>query len=245
MSGNCRGSSQGGRHGPCLQEVPTSTHLHLTQDEDAWRPTEKWCNQLFCNVVPMLLGNEEEELGGRQHFDLDTFLSDISDTLFTMTQTPSTHQALPEDGRCPKPCWNWKRRSRQTACPRQISASWLQTESCCLWQTGPPPVLDNPNTAAALETQSSQWLHVLSRARWAVMPQVAAREARTHLIPDSMAALPVWDCSSLSLLARFQAAPAAPASASSCTWISCFFLLFHGGFRVDEAPDVLVGSMVG
>ncbi|NWZ21042.1 MLXPL protein, partial [Asarcornis scutulata] len=67
------------------------------QDEDAWRPTEKWCNQLFCNVVPMLLGNEEEELGGRQHFDLDTFLSDISDTLFTMTQTPSTHQALPED----------------------------------------------------------------------------------------------------------------------------------------------------
>ncbi|NXK49853.1 MLXPL protein, partial [Chauna torquata] len=67
------------------------------QDEDAWRPTEKWCNQLFCNVVPMLLGDEKEEPGGRQHFDLDTFLSDISDTLFTMTQTPSTHQALPED----------------------------------------------------------------------------------------------------------------------------------------------------
>ncbi|KAM6110712.1 carbohydrate-responsive element-binding protein [Pterocles gutturalis] len=67
------------------------------QDEDVWRPTEKWCNQLFCNVVPMLLGDEEEEPGGRQHFDLDTFLSDISDTLFTMTQTPSTHQVLPED----------------------------------------------------------------------------------------------------------------------------------------------------
>ncbi|XP_076210526.1 LOW QUALITY PROTEIN: carbohydrate-responsive element-binding protein [Aptenodytes patagonicus] len=67
------------------------------QDEDIWRPTEKWCNQLFCNVVPMLLGDEEEEPGGRQHFDLDTFLSDISDTLFTMTQTPSAHQALPED----------------------------------------------------------------------------------------------------------------------------------------------------
>ncbi|XP_056362566.1 carbohydrate-responsive element-binding protein isoform X2 [Oenanthe melanoleuca] len=66
-------------------------------DEDAWRPTEKWCNQLFCNVVPMLLGDEEEEHGSRQHFDLDTFLSDISDTLFTMTQMPSTHQALPED----------------------------------------------------------------------------------------------------------------------------------------------------
>ncbi|XP_053941366.1 carbohydrate-responsive element-binding protein isoform X2 [Cuculus canorus] len=67
------------------------------QGEDVWRPTEKWCNQLFCNVVPMLLGDEEEEPGSRQHFDLDTFLSDISDTLFTMTQTPSTHQALPED----------------------------------------------------------------------------------------------------------------------------------------------------
>ncbi|NXV92958.1 MLXPL protein, partial [Calonectris borealis] len=67
------------------------------RDEDVWRPTEKWCNQLFCNVVPMLLGDEEEEPGGRQHFDLDTFLSDISDTLFTMTQTPSAHQALPED----------------------------------------------------------------------------------------------------------------------------------------------------
>ncbi|KAM9218682.1 LOW QUALITY PROTEIN: carbohydrate-responsive element-binding protein [Leptosomus discolor] len=67
------------------------------QDEDVWRPTEKWCNQLFCNVVPMLLGDEEEEPGGRQHFDLDTFLSDISDTLFTMTQTPSAHQGLPED----------------------------------------------------------------------------------------------------------------------------------------------------
>ncbi|KAJ7399334.1 MLX interacting protein like protein [Pitangus sulphuratus] len=67
------------------------------QDEDVWRPTEKWCNQLFCNVVPMLLGDEEEEPGSRQHFDLDTFLSDISDTLFTMTQMPSSHQALPED----------------------------------------------------------------------------------------------------------------------------------------------------
>uniref|UniRef100_A0A663MQU9 MLX interacting protein like n=1 Tax=Athene cunicularia TaxID=194338 RepID=A0A663MQU9_ATHCN len=67
------------------------------RDEDVWRPTEKWCNQLFCNVVPMLLEDEEEEPGGRQHFDLDTFLSDISDTLFTMTQMPSTHQALPED----------------------------------------------------------------------------------------------------------------------------------------------------
>ncbi|NXE49634.1 MLXPL protein, partial [Casuarius casuarius] len=69
----------------------------MVADEDVWRPTEKWCNQLFCNVVPMLLGDEEEDPGGRQHFDLDSFLSDISDTLFTMTQTPSAHQALPED----------------------------------------------------------------------------------------------------------------------------------------------------
>ncbi|XP_050764990.1 carbohydrate-responsive element-binding protein [Gymnogyps californianus] len=67
------------------------------RDEDVWRPMEKWCNQLFCNVVPMLLGDEEEEQEDRQHFDLDTFLSDISDTLFTMTQTPSTHQAPTED----------------------------------------------------------------------------------------------------------------------------------------------------
>ncbi|KAM9272421.1 LOW QUALITY PROTEIN: carbohydrate-responsive element-binding protein [Morus bassanus] len=67
------------------------------RDEDVWRPMEKWCNQLFCNVVPMLLGDEEEEPAGRQHFDLDTFLSDISDTLFTMTQTPSAHQGLPKD----------------------------------------------------------------------------------------------------------------------------------------------------
>lgn len=235
--------------GPACGRCPPAPLLHLTQDEDAWRPTEKWCNQLFCNVVPMLLGNEEEELGGRQHFDLDTFLSDISDTLFTMTQTPSTHQALPEDGGCPKPCWKWKRRSRQTACPRHISASWLQTESCCLWQTGPPPVLDNPNTAAALEAQSSQWLHggqpMLSRARWAVVPQVAAREARTRLAPDSMAALPVWDCSSLSL--------PGPVPGSSCSTSQrqllhldqLFFLLFHRGLWVDEAPDVLMGRVVG
>lgn len=82
----------------CKKCLPAPLHHHM-QDEDAWRPTEKWCNQLFCNVVPMLLGDEEEEPGGRQHFDLDTFLSDISDTLFTMTQMPSAHQELPEDGR--------------------------------------------------------------------------------------------------------------------------------------------------
>uniref|UniRef100_A0A8C3HAG7 BHLH domain-containing protein n=1 Tax=Chrysemys picta bellii TaxID=8478 RepID=A0A8C3HAG7_CHRPI len=45
----------------------------------------------------MLLGDENEEAGGRQLFDLDSFLSDISDTLFTMTQPPCSHQTLPED----------------------------------------------------------------------------------------------------------------------------------------------------
>ncbi|NXD81632.1 MLXPL protein, partial [Halcyon senegalensis] len=79
------------------KRVSGSAHAAPRPDEDVWRPTEKWCNQLFCNVVPMLLGDEEEESEGRQHFDLDTFLSDISDTLFTMTQMPSTHQELPED----------------------------------------------------------------------------------------------------------------------------------------------------
>uniref|UniRef100_K7GAB7 MLX interacting protein like n=1 Tax=Pelodiscus sinensis TaxID=13735 RepID=K7GAB7_PELSI len=67
------------------------------QNEGEWKPSEKWCNQLFSNVVPMLLGNENEEAGGRQLFDLDSFLSDISDTLFTMTQPPCPHLALPED----------------------------------------------------------------------------------------------------------------------------------------------------
>lgn len=101
IMGTARESSWGARHGPYPKRgAPLAPLFHLTQDEDVWRPTEKWCNQLFCNVVPMLLGDEEEEPGSRQHFDLDTFLSDISDTLFTMTQTPSTHQALPEDGRC-------------------------------------------------------------------------------------------------------------------------------------------------
>ncbi|KAG6922019.1 MLX interacting protein-like [Chelydra serpentina] len=67
------------------------------QDEGVWKPSEKWCNQLFSSVVPMLLGDENEEAGGRQLFDLDSFLSDISDTLFTMTQPPCSHQTLPEE----------------------------------------------------------------------------------------------------------------------------------------------------
>ena len=47
-----------------------------------------------------MLGGPEEEPGGRQLLDLDCFLSDISDTLFTMTQPSSTPlQLRPEDGK--------------------------------------------------------------------------------------------------------------------------------------------------
>lgn len=118
--GAARGSSQGARHGSYPRKgVHSAPLLQLMQDEGVWKPTEKWCNQLFCNVVPMLLGNEEEERGSRQHFDLDTFLLDISDTLFTMTQMPSTHEALPEDGRWLRPCLSrmWRR--------NPDAASWL------------------------------------------------------------------------------------------------------------------------
>lgn len=49
--------------------------------------------------MPVLLGGPEEEPGGRQLLDLDCFLSDISDTLFTMTQPSSAPLQLPpEDG---------------------------------------------------------------------------------------------------------------------------------------------------
>lgn len=116
--GAARRSSQGDRHGPLpTKGVHWAPLLYLMQDEDVWRPTEKWCNQLFCNVVPMLLGDEEEECGSRQHFDLDTFLSDISDTLFTMTQTPSTHEALPEEGRCCRLCFSrmWRKNPDATS----------------------------------------------------------------------------------------------------------------------------------
>lgn len=51
-------------------------------------------------MVPVLLGGPEEEPGGRQLLDLDCFLSDISDTLFTMTQPSSVPLQLPpEDGK--------------------------------------------------------------------------------------------------------------------------------------------------
>ncbi|XP_045849141.1 carbohydrate-responsive element-binding protein isoform X3 [Meles meles] len=68
------------------------------QAEGGWQPPERWCEQLFSSVVPVLLGGPEEEPGGRQLLDLDCFLSDISDTLFTMTQPSSAPlQLLPED----------------------------------------------------------------------------------------------------------------------------------------------------
>ncbi|XP_042542842.1 carbohydrate-responsive element-binding protein isoform X1 [Dipodomys spectabilis] len=68
------------------------------QAEAGWPPPERWCEQIFSSVVPVLLGGPEEEPGGRQLLDLDCFLSDISDTLFTMTQpSPSSLQLPPED----------------------------------------------------------------------------------------------------------------------------------------------------
>ncbi|XP_021570495.1 carbohydrate-responsive element-binding protein, partial [Carlito syrichta] len=68
------------------------------QSEGGWPPPERWCEQLFSSVVPVLLGDPEEEPGGRQLLDLDCFLSDISDTLFTMTQPgPSPPRLSAED----------------------------------------------------------------------------------------------------------------------------------------------------
>ncbi|XP_047635812.1 carbohydrate-responsive element-binding protein isoform X1 [Phacochoerus africanus] len=68
------------------------------QAEGGWQPPERWCEQLFTSVVPVLLGGPEEEPGGRQLLDLDCFLSDISDTLFTTTQpSPTPLQLPPED----------------------------------------------------------------------------------------------------------------------------------------------------
>ncbi|XP_036681029.1 carbohydrate-responsive element-binding protein isoform X1 [Balaenoptera musculus] len=68
------------------------------QVEGGWQPPERWREQLFTSVVPVLLAGPEEETGGRQLLDLDCFLSDISDTLFTMTQPgPTPLQLPPED----------------------------------------------------------------------------------------------------------------------------------------------------
>ncbi|KAM5328159.1 carbohydrate-responsive element-binding protein isoform 3-T3 [Glossophaga mutica] len=67
------------------------------QTEGEWQPPERWCEQLFSSVVPVLLGGPTEEPGGRQLLDLGSFLSDISDTLFTMTQPSSTPLQLPPE----------------------------------------------------------------------------------------------------------------------------------------------------
>uniref|UniRef100_A0A671EN11 MLX interacting protein like n=1 Tax=Rhinolophus ferrumequinum TaxID=59479 RepID=A0A671EN11_RHIFE len=67
------------------------------QAEAGWQPPDRWCEQLFSSVVPVLLGGPEEEPVGRQLLDLDCFLSDISDTLFTMTQPSPTPLQLPPE----------------------------------------------------------------------------------------------------------------------------------------------------
>ncbi|XP_017518140.2 carbohydrate-responsive element-binding protein isoform X9 [Manis javanica] len=67
------------------------------QVEEGWQPPGQWCEQLFSSVVPVLLGGPEEEPGRRQLLDLDCFLSDISDTLFTMTQPNSSPLQLPPE----------------------------------------------------------------------------------------------------------------------------------------------------
>nr|XP_024653359.1 carbohydrate-responsive element-binding protein [Macaca nemestrina] len=71
------------------------------QAEGGWPPPEQWCKQLFSSVVPVLLGDPEEEPGGRQLLDLNCFLSDISDTLFTMTQSGPSPLPLGGGGGCP------------------------------------------------------------------------------------------------------------------------------------------------
>nr|XP_017518140.1 carbohydrate-responsive element-binding protein isoform X10 [Manis javanica] len=67
------------------------------QVEEGWQPPGQWCEQLFSSVVPVLLGGPEEEPGRRQLLDLNCFLSDISDTLFTMTQPNSSPLQLPPE----------------------------------------------------------------------------------------------------------------------------------------------------
>uniref|UniRef100_A0A8C6RE58 MLX interacting protein-like n=1 Tax=Nannospalax galili TaxID=1026970 RepID=A0A8C6RE58_NANGA len=67
------------------------------QVEGGWPPPERWCEQLFSSVVPVLLRGPQEEPGGRQLLDLDCFLSDISDTLFTMTQPSPSSLQLPQE----------------------------------------------------------------------------------------------------------------------------------------------------
>ncbi|XP_007938556.2 carbohydrate-responsive element-binding protein [Orycteropus afer afer] len=67
------------------------------QRERGWQPSELWQEQLFSSMMPVLLGGPEEEPSGRQRLDLDCFLSDISDTLFTMTQPSAAPLQLPHE----------------------------------------------------------------------------------------------------------------------------------------------------
>ncbi|RXM96870.1 Carbohydrate-responsive element-binding protein [Acipenser ruthenus] len=65
--------------------------IYHKKREDIYRDSvKKWTNQMFQDPVPM-----EEEEG--HLFDLDCFLSDISDTLFTMTQNPCLWQEVREN----------------------------------------------------------------------------------------------------------------------------------------------------
>ncbi|ETE73711.1 Carbohydrate-responsive element-binding protein, partial [Ophiophagus hannah] len=92
-----------------LMRSPLKIPFSPVQEDVLWQSTENWCNQLFSNVVPMLLRDkEEEEEEGRQHFDMDSFLSDISDTLFTMTQGNCPPQSSSEEGNSGVyHCWLW------------------------------------------------------------------------------------------------------------------------------------------
>lgn len=64
------------------QEVLCSYKLIVTPQTPICRSSlEKWSNQMYPDPEP-----SQEEV---HMFDLDCFLSDISDTLFTMTQKPS------------------------------------------------------------------------------------------------------------------------------------------------------------
>lgn len=93
------------------------------QVEGGWPPPERWCEQLFSSVVPVLLGGPEDDPGGRQLLDLDCFLSDISDTLFTMTQpSPTPLQLPPEDGEGLSP--------REEACENPGSRGRVAGDSC-------------------------------------------------------------------------------------------------------------------
>lgn len=77
--------------------MPAAAERFCAQVDGGWPSPERW-GQLFSSVVPVLLGGPEEP-HRRPRLDLDSFLSDISDTLFTMTQTSPPPLQLPtEDG---------------------------------------------------------------------------------------------------------------------------------------------------